>query len=57
MARSELLVTIEKLRWDLVKLIEDKRSLTDPEVIAANRSLNRVIVQYHKSLHESNPSI
>lgn len=54
MTKSELLINIEELRSDLIKIIEDKNSLTDAEVIAANRSVNWAIVRYHMLFQNNN---
>lgn len=53
MKEFELLLNdIEKLRSVMIKLIEDKESLQDPEVIAASENLNKLIVKYNKLLWE-----
>ncbi|NLN47805.1 MAG: Spo0E family sporulation regulatory protein-aspartic acid phosphatase [Clostridiales bacterium] len=54
MTKPELLVNIEKLRSDLIRIIEDKKSLTDTEVLAANRSVNLAIVEFLKLPYENN---
>lgn len=45
-----LLDDIEKLRTVMIKLIEEKNDLQDPEVIAASQNLNKLIVKYNELL-------
>lgn len=44
----ELLKDIEKLRKNLLKLIEEKENLQDPEIVAASQILNAAISEYNK---------
>lgn len=51
MKELELLLNdIEKLRSIMIKLIEDKENLQDPEVVAASENLNKLIVKYSNLL-------
>lgn len=47
---ESLLNDIEKLRALLIKLIEEKNDLQDPEVITASQNLNQAIVKYQELL-------
>lgn len=49
---EQLLDDMEKLRAVMIKLIEDKENLQDPEVIAASENLNKIISKYNELLME-----
>jgi regulator of replication initiation timing len=44
---KELLKDIEKLRANLIKLIEEKENLQDPHIVAASQILNAAITKYN----------
>lgn len=44
---ESLLNDIERLRKNLIKLIEEKGNLQDSEIIAASQELNEAITKYN----------
>lgn len=45
---EQLLDDIEKLRKNLIKLIEERGNLQEPEIILASQNLNEAISKYNK---------
>lgn len=53
MTELELLLNdIEDLKKILIELVEQKKDLQDPDVIAASQNLNKVIVKYSKLISD-----
>jgi hypothetical protein len=44
---------VEELRTDLKSVLEAERELIDPEVIEVSQSLDKVLIQYYRTLIRS----
>ena len=49
---KELIKTIEELRSQINQMIEEKKTLTDPEIVGASKMLDKVLNEYERLIKE-----